>query len=90
MKIIWDKFNLEHIRKHNVSREEVEKLANSQVKISEGYSGRKILTTKVGQRILSVVVNFEDGGIYVITARDASMKERQDYYEYEKNKENKI
>lgn len=88
--IIWDERNEEHIKKHNVTKSEVELAITSEVILEEGYLGRSILTARVGSRMLSVVANFENDGVYVVTARDASSKERQNYYEFEKNKENNV
>ena len=85
-KIIWNKYNAEHIKKHNVSVEEVEKLINEDVLIKEGHSGKKIYIGKVGTRLLSVIGNIDVNKLYIVTARDASGKERQDFYEYEKSK----
>jgi len=87
-KIIWDKYNTEHIKKHGVTVEEVEKIIRSDVHIKEGYSGKKILISRVGSRLLAVVGTMKVNKIYVVTARDASSKERQEFYEYEESKKN--
>ena len=87
-KIIWDKYNTEHIKKHGVTIDEAESVIKSDVFIKEGHSGKKILIKKVRQRILAVIGTIKTNKIYVVTARDASSKERQDYYEYKKNKKN--
>lgn len=85
-KIIWDRFNTEHIKKHNVSIEEVEDVIRSDTNIKEGYSGKKIYTSRVGSRLLSVIGIIKGNKFYTVTARDASKKEREDYYNYEKDK----
>lgn len=87
-KIIWDKYNTEHIKKHDVTVEEVGNIIKSDVFIKEGYLGKKILIGRVGSRLLAVIGTIKINRIYVVTARDASPKERLDYYEYEKNKKN--
>lgn len=87
-KIIWDKYNTEHIKKHNVTVKETELIINSDVNITEGYSGKKLLTGRVGTRTLTIVGKMHANKIYVVTARDASEKERQKYYDYEKGKKN--
>lgn len=85
-KIIWDKHNTKHIKKHCVSIEEIETIIKADVFIKEGYSGKKLLIGRVGSRILTVIGTMKINKIYVVTARDASFKERHDFYEYEKNK----
>ena len=77
--IIWNDWNREHIKKHNVSVIEVEKLVDSDFFNNPGHSGRNVLTARVGDRILTVVASFEDEGLYVVTARDASKEERRNY-----------
>lgn len=52
--LVFDGYNLEHIKKHNVTRGEIEKL------------GKDFL--------------YHLGQYYVVSARDASKKERKDLY----------
>lgn len=87
-KIIWDKYNTEHIKKHGVTVEEVEKVIASDVNISEGHSGKKILVSRIELRLLAVIGSMKGNKIYIVTARDASKEERQKFYEYEQNKTN--
>lgn len=85
-KLTWQSWNKEHIKKHNVSVEEVEMAAKNMVAHKKGYLGRYIAIGRSGIRILAVIVNREKTGQYVVvTARDASKEERKKVYEKEKN-----
>lgn len=88
-KIIVSKGIEEHIGKHQVTLEEANEVIHSDVFIIEGHSGRKILVSKVGRRILSVIVEMTGNKLKIKTARDANKIERGGYYEFEKNKQKK-
>lgn len=82
--LIFDKQNLEHIKKHNVSREEIEKVGQSFIYHRKTHTGRYLAVGKVGARIITLVIRRESvGKYYLVTARDASKKERKDLYEKE-------
>ena len=89
-KIIWNEYVKKHIKKHGVSIEEVEEVIRSDVLIKERYSGRKILAQRIGTRLLAVIVIMSGNKVFVVTARDANDKERQDYYEDEENRKSRI
>ncbi len=80
--IILDE-TVKHISKHGVSLEEVESVIFSDCMITEGHSGRKVLTSRVDNRIVSVIAEMWSNKLKVITARDAGESERQNYYKYE-------
>jgi len=61
---IWDEYNLEHIRKHNVSQEEVEAVAKNIVTHKKAKKGRYVIIGRVGTRMLSVIINRKKTGIY--------------------------
>ncbi len=83
-KLIWDKFNVEHIKKHNVVKEEGEEVAKSLIAHKIGKKGRFIAIGRSGTRLLSLVLSRKDQGVYyVVTARDSSKKERREIYEKE-------
>lgn len=83
--IVWDEWNLEHIKKHNVTREEVEKVAQGFVIHAKAKSGRYALFARVDKRIITVIVKRKSKTIYyVVTARDSTKKERRKVYEKEK------
>lgn len=81
--LVWDEWNISHIRKHNVSREEVEEVYVSSPRMQISYKGRKVYfgQTKQG-RLLTIIVATENN--YVLSARDMSKKERRGYYEQTK------
>ena len=79
--LIWDEFNLSHIARHAVTRDEVKEASLSDHITLETYGGRILLigVTKAG-RVLSIVLSAKgDDTYYPITARDASRKERRYY-----------
>ncbi len=81
---IWDEYNLEHIRKHNVSQEEVEAVAKNIVTHKKAKKGRYVIIGRVGTRMLSVIINRKKTGIYYpVSARDSAKKERIKVYEKE-------
>lgn len=84
--IILDEKNLEHIKKHNVAKEEVETSKNI-LYHKRSHSGRYLAVSRVGFRLISLVLKRKDSGkYYLITARDASRRERRRVYEIEKKK----
>ncbi len=84
--LIWDQYNLEHIKKHNVTQKEVEEVAKSTLVHKKTTKSRYLIIGRSGTRILTVIVNRKGLGIYYpVTARDAAKKERRKVYEKEKN-----
>ena len=81
--LVWDDWNITHIARHQVSREEVEQACHGDHIFLESYRGRLILIgpTAAG-RILAVILAPEgDDVYYVVTARSADRKERRIYRE---------
>lgn len=84
-KLIWDEFNLEHIKKHNVTTDEVEEVGQNIIAHERTKQKRYLIIGQVGSRILTVIINRKGMGIYYpVTARDAAKKERKKVYEKEK------
>jgi len=80
--LIWDDWNVNHIKKHKVRLEEVEKAVSSKNKTLKSYKNRLLVLGRAGKRLLTVVLAPEKGKKhYVITARDMSKKERRYYRE---------
>ncbi len=76
-KVIWDKWNEEHIARHNVAKEEVEQICRSNHKTYETYRNRVEIEGKTGTgRKIKIVLSsedrnllhYEDGHYYPITA----------------------
>lgn len=83
--LIWDTWNIEHIKIHNVSVDEVETVADNIIFHKKVKQGRYALIGRVGTRIITVIVNRKGMGIYYpVTVRDAAKKERREVYAKEK------
>lgn len=82
--IIWDKFNREHIQKHNLVPRQVEQVFIEQrYLIVPTYAGRINVIGKCGRRMLSVILNQQENDkFYLVTARDASADERARYRDF--------
>ncbi len=76
--LVWDEANLNHIKKHFVSKTEIENAVLDFIYHEHTYSGRYLIVGDTGKRILSVVVSRKSlKTYYVVTARSASKKERK-------------
>lgn len=85
--LVWDEWNVEHIKSHNVSQQEVVAITASPIYHKRAHSGRYMLVGRTGNRIVSVLVRRQEVGIYyIVTARDSDKKERRRVYEKEKRK----
>jgi len=85
--LIWDNWNLEHISKHKISKEEVEIAIVNIFAHKEGYNKRIIFLGRSKNRMLAVITAKErNNKYYIVTARDAGKKERKIIYDKEKNK----
>lgn len=83
--LIWDEYNLEHIKKHEVTVAEVENIAKNIPAHKKAKKGRYLIIGRVGTRILSVVINkIGLGTYYPVSARDSDKNERRILYEKEK------
>ena len=81
--LIWDEWNLEHIARHGVTRDEAMEVCGGRFIVLRCYAGRFIV---VGQsadgRAMSIVIEPEDEWkYYVVTARSSSRSERRAYRE---------
>lgn len=77
--LVWDDWNVEHIKKHEVSVFEVEEVCYQPINSFKSYQNRLIILGKTkNNRLLTLVLIKKDKGIYyLITARDMSRKERK-------------
>lgn len=88
-KLIWDRCNIKHIKKHNVTKKEVEDSVLNIEAHKQGYKKRILFIGRSGKRILSVILSKkENNNFYVVTARDSDKKERRLLYEKENIKKN--
>jgi uncharacterized DUF497 family protein len=84
-KLVWDEYNLELIKKHKVSVNEVEEAIKNLVTHTKGKKGKYIIIGRSGRRIISIIVGREKPNIYYpVSARDAAKKERKKVYEKER------
>lgn len=84
-RLIWDSYNIEHIKKHQIVQSEVEEIARNIITHKKAKLGRYLIIGRVGSRIVSVAVSRKGVGIYYpVMARDAAKKERTVVYEKEK------
>lgn len=80
--LIWDSWNIEHIKKHTVTKNEAEIVALNFDYHKKAHSGRYLLVGKKKDRILSVIVDRKKANTYyVVSARDANKKERKNLNE---------
>lgn len=83
--LVWDDFNSEHIKRHGVSKEEIEETLTHLLGHKRGKKGKLILIGRAKKRLISVIIGQEKGNTYyIVTARDAARKEREHVYEKEK------
>lgn len=77
--LIWDDWNIEHIKKHGVSVSEVEEVCHSQIKTYKSYQNRLIILGKTrNNRLITLILMEKSKRIYyVVTARAMSRKERR-------------
>jgi len=82
--LIFDKFNLNHIKKHRVTPWEIQVVGKKIIYHKRTYKGRYLIIGRSGKRLIAMVLKRLDiGKYYLITARDAGKKERRIVYEKE-------
>lgn len=77
--LIWDDWNRRHIKKHNVSEQEVEEVCKGTYKQQPAYNQRHLILGKTnkGRRLTVILARERKSRYYVVTARDMSQKERR-------------
>lgn len=87
--IVFDDWNRDHIKKHGVSEDEVMEAGQSLVYHRRTYKSRYLAIGRSGRRLVAMVLNRKaTTKYYLVTARDASSKERRKVYEKESQKQN--
>ncbi len=81
--LVWDGWNIEHIARHNVTREEVEEVCLGRCIVREGYRQRIMLVgpTELGRMLAVVLEPRANGRFYPMTAYTASRRMRRTYAE---------
>lgn len=83
--LIWDEYNVKHIKKHSVSVDEAEEAVRNVIAHKVGKKGRYIAMGRSRTRLISLIVRrVSSGAYYPVSARDSSKKERREIYEKEK------
>jgi uncharacterized DUF497 family protein len=83
--LIWDSFNINHFKKHNLSVQNILSALSNIVVHRKGYNNRFIILARMDTRILAIIIAAVGKRYYIVTARDADKKERKLVYEKEKN-----
>jgi uncharacterized DUF497 family protein len=90
IKLIWDEWNIEHIKKHQITPEKVEEsLTDKYVVFISGHTKRVMSLGRSGKKLITTVLQQQKikTHYYVVTARDMATKERAIYRQEKKNKE---
>lgn len=70
-RIVWDKWNKEHIKKHKIEEEEVEDACRQILKSFKSYDGRILILGKTGKgRLLTAVLAREKEGTYYLVPQE--------------------
>lgn len=79
--LVWDEFNVAHIARHSVTRDEVEEVCHEAFAVRETYNERFMVIgkTKAGRMLAIVLHPKRNEAFYVVTARTADRKERRIY-----------
>jgi uncharacterized DUF497 family protein len=76
--LVWDTWNTEHIKKHGVTIREVEEAyRKSEISVDLGDYKKAIISKINNGRIIFIVISGKkQSDPYVVSARDAGIKER--------------
>jgi len=81
--LLWDVWNKEHITKHGITVKEAEETYRvCEFLITAKYGRTQVLTRLQRGRLITIFLSYKkQKRPYVVSARDASQKERRWYYE---------
>lgn len=79
--LVWDEWNLAHIARHEVTKDEVEQAVKRDALWSATYANRiRLIGQTTSGRLLTVILAPKDeSSYYPVTARPASRSERKRY-----------
>lgn len=85
-RLIWERWNVAHIARHNVSPDEAEEVCHGDPLVLQTYAGRLLLIGRTNTgRMLAVVLGPQGRSVfYPVTARPASRRERALYQQSKK------
>jgi len=85
--LIFDMWNIAHIKKHDVKPEEIIEAGKNLIYHRRTYEGRYLAIGRSEKRLITLTLKRKkSGSYYLITARDSSKKERNKVYEKEDKK----
>ena len=82
--LIWTQSNIDHITRHNVTREEVEEVCHGSYIVLDAHGNRFLVIgpTQSGRALAIILDPEQEQSIYYpVTARQADRKERKKYFE---------
>jgi len=83
--LVWNEWNIGHIKKHKVTQKEIEIAVLNMVYHSKTDKNRYKAVGRSKTRILTTILNRNGIATYfVVTARDSDKKERQKLYDKER------
>ncbi len=83
-KLIWDDWNITHIARHGITKEDVEEVCQREYAVVDGKEERfLVIGTNNNEKFILVVLDPEpeEGVYYPVTARTADKRERSIYKE---------
>lgn len=81
-KLVWTEGNVEHIARHNVTKEEVEEVFHGIHIMKDAHGGRfMMIGPTMKNRALCIILDPEwpEGTWYIVTARSADRGERKKF-----------
>jgi hypothetical protein len=82
--LIWDEWNIEHIKKHKVDVKEAVETGKNLIYHQRTHKSRFLAVGRSGNRIITLILSRKDvGEYYLVTARDSDNRERRKLYEKE-------
>lgn len=89
--LVFDEYNRKHIKKHRVGETEIIETGKNLIYHRKTYRGRYLATGRCGTKLITLIIERkETGRYYLVTARDASKKERRKVYEKEKKQNTRL
>ena len=81
--LVWDTWNIEHIKKHKVTVGEVEQAYLNEIIRAPGKKGRiLVIGSTKKDRLITIFISYQkQPDPYVVSARDSSKRERSIVYE---------
>ena len=79
----WDSWNIEHIARHAVRSQEVEEACYRKPLIKRSKDGLYIVYGQTfSGRYLFIVIKYDQGMIYTVTAREMTRSEQKMFHKY--------